>query len=150
MLRNILRVLPMLLVLCCARPLAAQTVDQQTLARAYNLACDTQNAAIDAVVALDGKSTDAQFLTLIGMAKTSIRAAAADLAAARVNTVAAATTAAAYASALREGRIADSNTAASLWAKQALLVRSQLGDWGMNLTTALQAAERAKQLISPR
>jgi hypothetical protein len=149
MLTHVSRALTLIVIPLCAGPVAAQAVDQVALIAAYNQACEVQSAAIDAVVALDGKSTDAQFVQLIGLAKTSIRAAAADLTAARFNVVAAGTTASAYALALREGRLADANTAASLWGKQATLVRSQIGDWGMDLATALQAAERAKQLLKP-
>lgn len=128
---------------------SGQTVDQPALNKAYNTAVDAQNAAIDSVVAIDGASNAPEFTRLVDAAKAAIRSAATDLAAARFNTVAAATTAAAYATALKDGRLADAATAASLWTKQAALVRSQLADWGTDLAAAREAITQAKKLLTP-
>lgn len=127
---------------CCG-----QTVDQSGLASQYDQSVAIQNVAIDALIEWKKKSADAEYQKIISRAGDAIAAGTESLGFARVNVVAAATTADAYRLAIKENRLADAQTAASLWGKQATLARDHLKVWGTNLAAALAAMEEARRWL---
>ena len=137
-----------LVVLLFATEVAcAQTVDQAGLVGQYDQAVVIQNAAIDKLAALSQKSAAVEFQRIITTGGDALAAGTEALGFARVNVVAAGKTATAYSQALREGRLMDAQTLASLWSKQAGVARDYLTQWGQQLAVAATAIDAASRWL---